>query len=445
MKSKLTVFAKNIACLVTLSSTSLAVAQGVDRHDHEIWHPKAKLFESTAETDFVPTEHEYSDVADQRLNKGAEVDIELVAKGAGLDYKTVERAIKAQDEFARYADKVLRDYEGNIARIWKEPGPGTNAYIEFVGKVPDSVRNDMARGAVPAGLKISGGATVSLKDKQKRAQVAARGLRKAGFNNSLAFYDIPNDVIQLEVKVPEHARNPDPSLILEAIQSELRGTELRDKIRSITKNDLRIKTIRGKGPIMQFDHVTGGNWIRDDGVRECTSGWSVSGPNGDGFITAAHCSGINQFEEASGFLFSTTWRDQEFGNGDVEYHTSGHIALDDFYASASDYRDVSAIRSTWTMLGSYVCEYGRSNNVRTCNHVVNALSVTVNYSLGTVNNLVRVSGDDSIGGDSGGGWSFGTVAWGVHSGSGSGTSSSGSSYFTPAQLAESVLGVWIKR
>ena len=143
----------------------------------------------------------------------------------------------------------------------------------------------------------------------------------------------------------------------------------------------------------------------------------VNGPNGDGFITAAHCTGINEFAEPGGLVFGTTWRDQEFGNGDVEYHTSGHNVLDDFNASANEVRDVSGIRSTWTMLGASVCEYGRSSNTRTCNHTVDGLFVTVNYSLGTVNNLVRVTGDNSIGGDSGGGWSFNYTAWRARSGS----------------------------
>ena len=99
---------------------------------------------------------------------------------------------------------------------------------------------------------------------------------------------------------------------------------------------------------------------RDDGFRECTSGWSVSGPNGDGFYYCRHIApGINGFEEVGGLVFSTTWRDQEFGSGDVEYHTTGHIALDDFYATANQVRDVSDIRSWWSMFGGTVCEYGR--------------------------------------------------------------------------------------
>lgn len=40
-----------------------------------------------------------------------------------------------------------------------------------------------------------------------------------------------------------------------------------------------------------------------------------------------------------------------FGVGDdVEYHTTNHIELDNFYARAGEIRDVCRIRSTHTML-----------------------------------------------------------------------------------------------
>lgn len=417
------------------------MANGIDRFEKEIWHPNPKQFESTIDTGEIPPQHDYDDNNDLQSKEGMTIDVDLLAKESGMSYAEAERAIKAQDEFARYADRLMARYSDRIARMWKEPAPSTKSHIQFVGELPEAVLQDIWQNGEPADITITGGATISFKDQVKRAQVAAQGLRKAGFVNSSSFYDPANDVIQLDIKIPKHAKIPDRDLILNAIQNELRGTALRDHIRTLTRKDLSIKTIRGDGPIMEFDHARGGNWLRDDGFRECTSGWSVSGPNGDGIITAAHCSGLNQFEEEGGLIFNMTWRDQEFGLfGDVEYHTTNHIELDDFYARQGEIRDVSGIRSWGTMFGGTVCEYGRSSNTRTCNHTVTGLLVTVNYSIGTVNNLVRVSGDNSIGGDSGGGWSFNYTAWGVHSGS-----NGSESYFTPVQLAEAILNVTIKR
>ena len=417
------------------------MAQGIERYEEETWHPNPKQLESIQETGELPLENDFSDNPGVQGAEGMTIDVELLAKEAGMSYPEAERAIKAQDEFSRYADRLMARFPDRIARMWKEPAPSTKSYIQFVGKVPDAVLQDIRQLRVPAEISVSGGGKTSFRNQVKRVQAAARALRKSGFVNSSSLYNPADDIIELRIKLPKHANRPDPSQILNAVQNELRGTDLRDHIRKITGRDLKIETIRGDGPIMKFDHARGGNWLRDDGFRECTSGWSVSGPNGDGIITAAHCTGLNQFEEEGGLVFDMTWRDQEFGwGGDVEYHTTNHIELDDFYARQGEIRDVSAIRSTWTMFGASVCEYGRSSNTRTCNHTVTGLFVTVNYSIGTVNNLVRVSGDNSIGGDSGGGWSFNYTAWGVHSGS-----NGSESYFTPAQQAESYLNVTIKR
>lgn len=163
----------------------------------------------------------------------------------------------AQGEFGRYVNKLYARFPGQIARIWKEPAPSTKSYIQFVGQIPDSVLQDIEQNKVPDDIMITGGATISFEDQVKRAKIAARGLRNAGFVNSSSFYDPVNDVIQLDIKIPEQAARPDANLILNAIQDALRGTEFRNQIRTLKMEDLNIKTIRGEGPIMEFDHAPG--------------------------------------------------------------------------------------------------------------------------------------------------------------------------------------------
>ena len=64
-----------------------------------------------------------------------------------------------------------------------------------------------------------------------------------------------------------------------------------------------------------------------------------------------------------------TFRDQEWGSGgDVEYYTTDHAELAEFYSDATTIKDVTSIKTTSTMVGGTVCVYGRSSNVRTCNH-----------------------------------------------------------------------------
>ena len=205
--------------------------------------------------------------------------------------------------------------------------------------------------------------------------------------------------------------------------------------------DIDLTVIQGSGPLVTLQHSRGGNLLRDDGIGECTSGWSVRGPNGDGILTAAHCSGLNQFVQPGVSLYSMVWRSQRRDfRGDVEYHTTSHWELAEFYANSTSIRDVTGIRPTGSMVGNSVCVYGRFSNVRTCNHTVEAVGVSLVFD-GSVltGNLVRVSGATTIGGDSGGGWSWNNTAWGIHTG----IDGSDNAYFTPVQAAQSALGVTI--
>lgn len=208
----------------------------------------------------------------------------------------------------------------------------------------------------------------------------------------------------------------------------------------IGTSDLALKIVRGDGDIVEEQHSRGGNWLRDDGVRECTSGWSVSRPNGDGIVTAAHCTGLNEFEQPGITPYGMTFRDQERGSGgDVEYHTTTHVEYAEFYSNATTIRNVNGIRTTSSMDGNSVCVYGRSSNTRSCSHTVTAVGVTVIDDDGfTIGNLAQTDDITTIGGDSGGGWSFGNTAWGVHHGV-----SSDSSLFTPVQETQSALSVTI--
>ena len=87
---------------------------------------------------------------------------------------------------------------------------------------------------------------------------------------------------------------------------------------------------------------------------------------------------------------------------------------DDFYADASTIRDTASLEAVGNItIGEAICIYGRASNSRDCGMRVDALSITV----GSAQRLVRMDGDGSIaGGDSGGGWSFGTKAYGIHTG-----------------------------
>ena len=161
-------------------------------------------------------------------------DVDLLAKESAMSRVQAVDAIQAQNEFARYANKLMAKFPNRISRMWKEPAPGTKSHIQFMGKVPTQVLEDISANKAPPNVLITGGGAMSFQDNVRRAKIAAKGLRKAGYARSLSFYDPATDSIQLEVKVPKKSARPDRSRILSAVRSELKGTDLSDQIRSIT-------------------------------------------------------------------------------------------------------------------------------------------------------------------------------------------------------------------
>ena len=96
--------------------------------------------------------------------------------------------------------------------------------------------------------------------------------------------------------------------------------------------------------------------------------------------------------------------DQEWGaKGDVEYLTTTHDELAEFYSDAITVRDVTGTKSTSSMAGGSVCVYGRASDDRTCSIDVEAINATAVIEGVTVSRMARTDDSRTIGGDSGGG------------------------------------------
>ena len=134
-----------------------------------------------------------------------------------------------------------------------------------------------------------------------------------------------------------------------------------------------------------------------------------------------------------------TWRDEEWSaDGDVEYHTTSHVELAEFYADATTIRDGNSIKATSAMAGNVTCLYGRFSDDRTCLIEVEAVGACITFSGVEVCNLARTDSTPSESGDSGGGWSLNYEAWGVNKGH-----SGGKGYFTTIEEVEDNLNVTI--
>lgn len=366
------------------------------------------------------------DVVKQDSAAALQADLELLAAGKNISLKAAAEGIAFHEQFAEYVENLAARYPQQISRIWLEPVPEKRAFVQFTGPVP--AENP------PKHVVFFGNGRITQEDHARRAELAADILKAKGMRNFLTLFDPVAGKIRIEMVLREGLPEPDAQDIFETVRDYIwLDQELFGEALVVVPSDLHLEITRGDHPIYTLETVRGGESLFDDGTFECTSGWTVEGPNGDGLITAAHCSGLN--ETAS---HDMTWRSQERDKGDVEYHTTDGTEVAEFFATSSTIRDVESTKATlWISSGNSVCVYGRSSNVRVCSHTIDAKNVTVTFTDGvTVRKLVRVNGDSSIGGDSGGGWSWNTKAWGVHSGS-NGTQS----FFTPIRRAERELNV----
>lgn len=187
-------------------------------------------------------------------------------------------------------------------------------------------------------------------------------------------------------------------------------------------------------------HGYGGMPAYDGGTYECTTGWTVADANGvTGVTTAGHCTGIDQAWLPADGYFNLDPQAQHRGLfGDVEWHTTpSHIDVAEFYASPGVRRDALSVEP-WSgfTVGETICVFGRATDVRDCGLDVQNPSWSCTLEGHLTTNLVRMSGANTLNGDSGGGWSFDNRAFGSHVGF-----CYGKSVFTKADCYPDAIGV----
>ena len=271
----------------------------------------------------------------------------------------------------------------------------------------------------------------SWRELEARSMRLNRRLAALGYRDIVTSFDESTSHVEAVVKrLPARAAER-AQQVLASLPSEFRsGVRL-----ALVDEDIAID-----------EHAYGGMWVRASGTNMCTSGWSVTNFFTTGVTTAGHCSGINQIVEPGVGVHALTHQAEHRGQwGDVEWKTSTHIEPDDFFASANDIRDVSAVEPRANItVGEAICVYGRSSNSRDCSHTVLRTSISCTNSGVFNDRLVAMNAKrTTIGGDSGGGWSFGLRAYGSHKG-GCTVDGAVRNVFSVADLYDEALGVTVR-
>ena len=338
-----------------------------------------------------------ADPAVIEAHEGFMADLALVAEARGW---TIEEAVTHRalsDAFGKVQQRVATARPELYAGAALSDLPGGTPTLYIKGEADDFVWDLVAAADFP--IDVADGRPYSWLELEERSIRLNRQLAGLGFQEIATTFDERTSVVEAYVtRVPGLLATAEE--VLAALPAELGSNTL-----------VRLSDDAVAADLSAF----GGMWVRDDGFNECTSGWSVTDGAVTGVTTAGHCNGINQIDHPGHAVHNLTHVDEHRGVfGDVEWKTSAQAEPDDFYATATSIRDVASVEPRANItVGEAICVYGRSSNSRDCSHRVLRTSISCTVS-GVFND--RLVGMDAwnttIGGDSGGGWSFNFTAYG---------------------------------
>lgn len=208
-------------------------------------------------------------------------DLALVAEARGWTPEEATSDHAAAAVVGRVAEQVAElqpdAFVGTALSL--RPGGAPSLYIK--GQA-DAVVRDIVASAGSA-IEIVDGQPFSFDELEDRKLEVHDALVSQGYRYvSTGFRVSESGLIRAGV-TGEDGLSSEPSEILATLPHDIRTSVV------VSVNAL---------PIVTDEHAFGGNWVRDDGVDECTSGWSVEDVYGvTGVTTAGHCDGINEIDE----------------------------------------------------------------------------------------------------------------------------------------------------
>jgi hypothetical protein len=330
-------------------------------------------------------------------------ELSNTAKTHGWSFEEAEAQYRVTEAIGEIAAKIAPErldvFVGTA--LSEKPGGAPTLYLK--GEADAFVHEVIKESGLD--VNIADKQPYSFLELQERNTRLNGALTEAGFRNLSSGFDITAEgTITVEVGATRGLPS-DPEEILKKLPEEFqKGVQL-------TVSDKLGNTA---------EHGYGGLGAYVGGTFNCTTGWTVVSPSGTtGVSTAGHCTGINQaWQPGHGFI-SLSFQQQHRGYwGDMEWHTTpGHVDEAEFYAHPNTRRDTLSVEPWWGFtVGESICMFGRSTNSRECGLDVQNpwWSCTLDGFL--TDSLVRMDGDVTIGGDSGGGWSWNNRAYGSHVG-----------------------------
>lgn len=357
---------------------------------------------------------------------------------AQLRGEPLERVLAALAHQARL-DALLAEIGAQYGDVY------AGAYTAGLGAPVSTIR---IKGAVPAALAarvadeermhLAGGAALSWSELTALGAEVALILEELGLQGVTTWIDVRAG--RINARIP--AGQMEESEIRRLVQNRI-SVRLPQAAAYVARGTLRLLEPGAVGKQVG-EQAGGGLPALDDGWRECTTAYTVTLSDGRrGWVTAAHCAGLNGVLQVDGVVVRSVHVAEHVGlYGDLELHVPvGPPPSNGYHAGDASVRAVAAIASPWTInVGDWLCVYGRTSGRQCARLMSRWLCYHPDERLAC--GMVAMDAHVTDGGDSGGPWFLGDTAWGIHSGR---TRIQGRyrSIWTPAYLIEEALGAAI--
>ncbi len=386
-----------------------------------------------------PIQEEYAEIKESKSSEprpslsnsekeAFEIDSWLVAEKFHWDIQETREHMRNQKKFGVLVSELVQELSLKRTDVFAGSAmarnPSEDATIWIKGEVSPYVK-EMVRKFTDKNqlhVQIVDKMGFSVTDQERRMDEIGEALERQGFKGVGAAMR-PGDVIHVSMLASDRfPETPIPQSPSELVCDGDFVDPAAEKLLPDHMDKRGIYFTFTNRPIDVDEHARGGRQVYS-GTSQCTSGFSVERIEDslDGIATAAHCTGMSNFNaESPEADFSLSHRGEHCGShGDVEWKSSSHFELAEYWASPTDRRDVNS-RETWYSVNNVYCVFSRMTGTRTCDRVYST-SVSQKGSSGACNGvkakrLVAMDEDNTVGGDSGGPWSYSTEAAGIHKG-----------------------------
>lgn len=406
---------KNIIfSMILVSSSSMVMATDWEAVDTELMNgPAPEVNGDSGWMDGVVGT--FGDDSGLVTSESEETDLRLIAEHYGWTVKEAKKHRQSIVRVGRLAESFSKSHSDIFVGAVAPDEWDGNPIIYLKGKVGSSLSMELNA----MNIDIIDNQPYSLRELKHQQQKVHSNLADQGYKHIVTSIDILEGVIDAAV-----TRIDDVSP------------------RPLAMGNVTL-TVEDE-PVAVLEAAYGGMNAGANGYRFCTTGWPViysvyPGYTINGVSTAGHCSGVSQINHPSETHNTYLMREHRGFWGDMEWHLSNEAVTANFYASENDIRKVRSIEPIGNIVvGEPICFYGRFSNRRDCSLRVQNTSTSCNFNDGSgwTGNLIQMNGNVTASGDSGGGWSWGTRAYGSHVGY-----CSGKNVFTPVDLFDEGMGV----